>query len=157
MVGLTVAAAAIRKNRQETDERQRQWEEERKREEEERRIAEEQKRRAELVTELIENWEEAARLRRFVKAIEKEMAGRVSRKYRRTTFSRLPTGPGSTPTRWVRCAIFQRPSRSSFVLRANTGGWSESALNAQRLSGLVFVRNSSAASFVSPVCGASFE
>jgi hypothetical protein len=64
MVGLTVAAAAIRKNRQENEERHRKWEEERKREEEERRIAEEQKRRAELVTELIENWEEATRLRR---------------------------------------------------------------------------------------------
>jgi hypothetical protein len=74
MVGLTVAAAAIRKYRQETEERHRQWEEERRREEEERRIAEEQKRRAELVTELIEKWEEAARLRRFVKAIEEETA-----------------------------------------------------------------------------------
>jgi vacuolar-type H+-ATPase subunit I/STV1 len=74
MVGLTVAAAAIRKYRQETEERHRQWEEERRREEEERRIAEEQKRRAELVTELIEKWEEAARLRRFVKAIDEETA-----------------------------------------------------------------------------------
>jgi hypothetical protein len=70
IVALTVAAAAIKKNKQETEERHRQWEEERKRQEEERRIAEEHKRRAELVTELIENWEEAARLRRFVKAIE---------------------------------------------------------------------------------------
>ena len=72
--GLTVAAAAIRKNRQETEERHRQREEERKREEEERRIAEEQKRKAELVTELIGNWEEAVRLRRFVRAIEEETA-----------------------------------------------------------------------------------
>lgn len=72
MVGLTVAAAAIKKNRQETEERHRQWEEERKREEEERRIAEEQKRKAELVAELIGNWEEAVRLRKFVKAIEQE-------------------------------------------------------------------------------------
>jgi hypothetical protein len=72
MVGLTVAAAAIKKNRQETEERHRRREEERKREEEERRIAEEQKRRAELVTELTENWEEAARLRRFVRAMEEE-------------------------------------------------------------------------------------
>ena len=55
-------------------ERHRQREEERKREEEERRIAEEQKRRAEFVTGLIGNWEEAARLRRFVKAIERETA-----------------------------------------------------------------------------------
>ena len=52
--GLTVAAAAIRKNRQETEERHRQREEERKREEEERRIAEEQKRKAELVTAQVE-------------------------------------------------------------------------------------------------------
>lgn len=72
MVGLTVAAAAIKKNRQETEERHRQREEERKREEEERRIAEEQKRKAEIVIELIGNWEEAVRLRRFVKAIEEE-------------------------------------------------------------------------------------
>ena len=74
MVGLTVAAAAIRKNRQETEERHRRREEDRKREEEERRIAEEQKRKAELVTELIGNWEEAVRLRRFVQAIEEETA-----------------------------------------------------------------------------------
>jgi hypothetical protein len=74
MVGLTVAAAAIKKNRQETEERHRRWEEERKREEEERRIAEEHKRKAELVTELIGNWEEAARLRKFMKAIEEETA-----------------------------------------------------------------------------------
>jgi hypothetical protein len=74
MVGLTVAAAAIRKNRQETEERHRRREEDRKREEEERRIAEEQKRKAELVTELIGNWEEAVRLRRFVQAIEQETA-----------------------------------------------------------------------------------
>jgi hypothetical protein len=74
IVGLTVAAAAIKKNRQETEERHRQREEERKREEEERRIAEEQKRKAELVTELIGNWEEAVRLRRFVRAVEEETA-----------------------------------------------------------------------------------
>ena len=74
MVGLTVAAAAISKNRQETEERHRRREEDRKREEEERRIAEEQKRKAELVTELIGNWEEAVRFRRFVQAIEEETA-----------------------------------------------------------------------------------
>jgi hypothetical protein len=130
MVGLTVAAAAIRKNRQETEERHRQWEEERKREEEERRIAEEQKRRAELVTELIENWEEAEGFGDLSKPSRKKLCARVSRKYRRTTFSRLPTGPGSTPTRWIRCPIFQRPSRSSFVRRASTGGRSEFALTA---------------------------
>lgn len=69
-VGLTVAAAAIKKNRLETEERRRQREEERKREEEERCIAEEHKRKAELVTELIGNWEEAERFRGFMKAIE---------------------------------------------------------------------------------------
>ena len=72
MVGLTVAAAAIKKHRQETEERHRRREEERKREEEERRIAEEQKRKAELVAELIGNWEEAVRLRKFMKAIEEK-------------------------------------------------------------------------------------
>ena len=51
-----------------------EWEEERKREEEERRIAEEHKRKAELVTELVGNWEEAARLREFGRAIEKQTA-----------------------------------------------------------------------------------
>jgi hypothetical protein len=70
IVGLNIAAAAIKKNRQETEERHRRWEEERKREEEERRIAEEQKRKAELVAELIGNWEEAERFRKFMKAIE---------------------------------------------------------------------------------------
>ena len=72
IVGLTVAAAAIKKNRQEREERHRRREEERKREEEERRIAEEHKRRAELVNELIGGWEEAVRLRKFIKAIEEE-------------------------------------------------------------------------------------
>jgi len=72
LVGLTVAAAAIKKNRQETEERHRLREEERKREEVERRIAEEQKRKAELVAELIGNWAEAVRLRKFIKAIEEE-------------------------------------------------------------------------------------
>jgi hypothetical protein len=69
---LTVAAAAIKKNRQEIEERHRRREEERKKEEEERRIAEEQKRKAELVADLIGNWEEAVRLRKFMKAIEEE-------------------------------------------------------------------------------------
>ena len=72
MVGLTVAAAAIKKNRQETEERHRRREEERKREEEERRIAEDHKRKAEIVSELIGNREEAVRLRRFAQAIEEE-------------------------------------------------------------------------------------
>jgi hypothetical protein len=72
IVGLAVAAAAIKKNRQESEERHRRREEERKREEEERRIAEEHKRRAELVNELIGGWEEAGRLRKFIKAIEEE-------------------------------------------------------------------------------------
>lgn len=74
IVGLSVAAAAIKKNRLETEERHRQREEERKREEEERRIAEEHKRKAELVAELIGKWEEAERLREFVRAIEKQTA-----------------------------------------------------------------------------------
>jgi hypothetical protein len=74
MVGLTVAAAAIKKNRQETEERERRWAEERKRQEEERQKAEEQKRKAELVAELIGNWEEAARLREFAKAMETQSA-----------------------------------------------------------------------------------
>jgi len=63
-------AAAIKKNRQEIEERDRQREEERKREGEERQVAEEEKRKAEFVSELIQNWEEAARLRRFAKSMQ---------------------------------------------------------------------------------------
>jgi len=74
IIGLRVGAAAIKKNRQETEERERRREEERKRREEERQKAEEQKRKAELVTELIENWEEATRLREFAKAVEEKTA-----------------------------------------------------------------------------------
>jgi hypothetical protein len=73
VVGLNVVAAAIRKNRQDIEERDRQWEEERKREDEERQVAEEKKRKAEFVSELIQNWEEAARLRRFAKSMEESV------------------------------------------------------------------------------------
>jgi hypothetical protein len=76
IVGLRVAAAAIKKNRQETEERERRWEEERKQREEERRNAEEHKRKAEFVTELMRNWEEAQCVRTFVKALT-ERAGRL--------------------------------------------------------------------------------
>jgi hypothetical protein len=74
IIALGVAAAAIKKNRQETEERERRWAEERKRKEEERQKAEEQKRKAELVVELIDNWEEATRFREFAKAIEEKTA-----------------------------------------------------------------------------------
>lgn len=70
IIGLSVAAAAIKKQKQEMEEREQRWAEERKQEEDERRKAEEHKRKAEFVTELIGNWEEAARLRQFIKAIE---------------------------------------------------------------------------------------
>jgi hypothetical protein len=134
IVALTVAAAAIKMNKQETEERHRQWEEERKRQEEERRIAEEHKRRAELVTELIENWEEAARVRRFVKAIEEETV--------RSAFSELQKNDIQQVADWTRdyadsldplCDLLE--AIEEFVLRANTGGWSEFALTAQHLSG----------------------
>ncbi len=71
IIGLSVAAAAIKKHKQEMEEREQRWAEERKQEEDERRKAEEHKRKAEFVTELIGGWEEAARLRQFIKAIEK--------------------------------------------------------------------------------------
>jgi hypothetical protein len=74
IIGLSVAAAVIKKNRQETVERERRWAEERKQEEEERRKAEEHKRKAELVTELVGNWKEATRLREFTKAIEEAIS-----------------------------------------------------------------------------------
>jgi len=74
VVGLKVGAAAIKRNRQETEERHRQWEEERRREEEERQAAEEEKRKAEFVVDLVQNWEEAARLRRFVTALRESVS-----------------------------------------------------------------------------------
>ncbi len=74
IIGLRVSAAVIKKHRQEVEERERRWSEERKQEEEERRKAEEHKRKAEFVTELIGNCEEATRLREFVKAIEERTA-----------------------------------------------------------------------------------
>jgi len=70
IIGLSVAAAAINKHKQEMEEREQRWAEERKQEEDERRKAEEHKRKAEFVTELIGNWEEAVRLRQFIRAIE---------------------------------------------------------------------------------------
>jgi hypothetical protein len=76
IVALRVAAAAIKKNRQETEERERRWEEERKQQEEQRRKAAEHKRKAEFVTELIRNWEEAQNVRTFVKALA-ECAGKL--------------------------------------------------------------------------------
>lgn len=74
IIGLRVSAAVIKKHRQEVEERERRWSEERKQEEEERRQAEEHKRKAEFVTELIGNYEEATRLREFAKAIEERTA-----------------------------------------------------------------------------------
>jgi hypothetical protein len=76
IVCLRVAAAAIKKNRQETEERERQWEEERKQQEERRRKAAEHKRKAEFITELMRNWEEAQNVRTFAKALA-ECAGKL--------------------------------------------------------------------------------
>jgi hypothetical protein len=69
IVGLKVAAAAIKKSRLEREEWDRRWEEERRKEEEQRRRAEEHKRRAEFIGGLINNWEKANRVRTFVKAL----------------------------------------------------------------------------------------
>ena len=69
IVGLKVAAAAIKKNRLEREAWGRRWEEERKKKEEQQRRAEEHKRRAEFVTGLIEKWEQAKRVRTFVTAL----------------------------------------------------------------------------------------
>src|SRR3984957_7404728 len=76
IIGLRVAAAAIKKNRQETEERERRWEEERKQKEEQRRKAAEHKRKAEFVTELMRNRQEAENVRTFVKALA-ECAGKL--------------------------------------------------------------------------------
>src|SRR5580692_9302420 len=67
IVGLKVASAAIKKSRLEHEERERRWEEERRQREERERRAQEHKRKAELVSGLIENWEEANRVRTFVR------------------------------------------------------------------------------------------
>lgn len=67
IVGLKVAAAAIKKDRLEREEWNRRWEEERRKEEEQR--AEEYKRKAEFVGGLIKNWQEANRVRTFVRAL----------------------------------------------------------------------------------------
>jgi len=76
VVGVKVASAAITKNRLEQEERQRRREEERKRMEEQQRIAAEHKRKAEFVTELIENWEQAERVRTFLRAMT-ECTGQI--------------------------------------------------------------------------------
>ena len=49
--------------------RERRWEEERRQREERERRAQEHKRKAEFVGGLIENWEEANRVRTFVRAL----------------------------------------------------------------------------------------
>jgi hypothetical protein len=69
IVGLKVAAAAIKKSRLEREEWARRREEERKEREERERKAQERKRKAEFITELIGNWEKAERVRAFVKAM----------------------------------------------------------------------------------------
>ena len=69
IVGLKVASAAVKKNRLEREAWERRWEEERKKKEEAQRRAEEHKRRVQFVSGLIENWEEANRVRTFVRAL----------------------------------------------------------------------------------------
>jgi len=69
IVGLKVAATAIKKSRLEREAWDRRWEEERKKKEEQQRRSEEHKRRAEFISGLIENWEEANRVRTFVRAL----------------------------------------------------------------------------------------
>ena len=69
IVGLKVAATAIKKSRLEREAWDRRWEEERKKKEEQQRRAEEHKRKAEFVSGLIEKWEEASRVRAFVRAL----------------------------------------------------------------------------------------
>jgi hypothetical protein len=76
VVGLRVAAAAIKKNRIDNEEAARRREEERKQREENQRRAAEQKRKAEFVTGLMRNWEEAQCVRTFVKALA-ECAGQL--------------------------------------------------------------------------------
>ena len=65
IVGVKVAAAAIKKHRIESEEWARRREEEAKQREEQRKRAEEHKRKADFVTELMEGWEQAQRVRAF--------------------------------------------------------------------------------------------
>jgi hypothetical protein len=69
IVGLKVAAAAMKKSRLEREAWDRRWEEERKKKEAQQRRDEEHKRRAEFISGLIQNWEEAGRVRTFVRAL----------------------------------------------------------------------------------------
>ncbi len=69
IVGLKVAAAAIKKHRIESEEWARRREIERKQREEQERLAQERKRKAECIAELMGNWEEAERVRAFVTAM----------------------------------------------------------------------------------------
>lgn len=71
IVGLNVAAAAIKKNRLERDVRSGCGvvRKSAKLREEQQRKAQEHKRRAEFITELIKKWEDAQRARAFVKAM----------------------------------------------------------------------------------------
>ena len=69
ILGVKVAAAAIKKSRLEREAWDRRWEEEQKQREEQRRRAEEHKRKAEFTTGLIKKWEEAKRVRTFVAAL----------------------------------------------------------------------------------------
>lgn len=69
IVGVKVAAAAIKKHRIESEEWARRREEERKKREERERRAAEHERKAEFIMELIENWEEAERVRTFLRTM----------------------------------------------------------------------------------------
>ena len=69
IVGLKVAAAAIKKNRLESEEAARRREIERKQREEQQRLAQEHKRKAEFITELIEKWQQAQCVRSFAKSM----------------------------------------------------------------------------------------
>jgi hypothetical protein len=69
IVGVKVAAAAIKKSRLEREEWALRREQERKQREAQQKKAEEHKRKAEFITELIENWEEAQRIQMFARAM----------------------------------------------------------------------------------------
>ena len=73
-MGLTVAAAAIKKNRLEKEQEERGREEERKQEEEAEKRAREQNRRAKFITGLMGDWQESRSLRAFAKAIGESTA-----------------------------------------------------------------------------------
>ena len=77
VLGLTAAALAIKKNREEKLRREKEWADQARREEEARQRREEFKRRAEVLNGLEENWRKSRQIEEFLEALRGEVAGRT--------------------------------------------------------------------------------